>query len=80
MARSQERTKASSLLRLQQMLHVSRLHGDTTMGELVVELWAFLKERKKFWLLPIIMVLLAMGTLLVLTQGSVVAPFIYTLF
>ena len=50
------------------------------MGELMVELWAFLRERKKFWLLPIIMVLLAMGTLLVLTQGSVVAPFIYTLF
>jgi hypothetical protein len=50
------------------------------MGEFAVELWAFLKERKKFWLLPIITVLLALGALLVLTQGSVVAPFIYTLF
>jgi hypothetical protein len=50
------------------------------MGELAIELWAFLKERKKFWLLPIIIVLLVMGSLLVLTQGSVVAPFIYTLF
>lgn len=50
------------------------------MGELAGELWAFLKERKKFWLLPIILVLVMMGTLLVLTQGSVVAPFIYTLF
>jgi hypothetical protein len=50
------------------------------MGEFVAELWAFLKERKKFWLLPIITVLLGLGTLLVLTQGSVVAPFIYTLF
>ena len=50
------------------------------MGEFVMELWAFMKERKKFWLLPIIMVLLLLGTLMVLTQGSAVAPFIYTLF
>ena len=49
------------------------------MGEFVMELWAFMKERKKFWLLPIIMVLLFLGTLMVLTQGSAVAPFIYTL-
>ena len=50
------------------------------MGELLVELWAFMKERKKFWLLPIVVVLLLFGSLLVLTQGTVVAPFIYTLF
>jgi hypothetical protein len=50
------------------------------MGEFALELWAFMKERKKFWLLPIIAVLLLFGTLVVLTQGSVVAPFIYTLF
>jgi hypothetical protein len=50
------------------------------MGELLRELWAFMRERKKFWLLPIVMVLLLFGTLVVLTQGSVVAPFIYTLF
>ena len=50
------------------------------MGELLTELWAFMKERKKFWLLPIIMVLLVLGTLIVLGQGSAVAPFIYTLF
>ncbi|HEX2523058.1 MAG TPA: DUF5989 family protein [Terriglobia bacterium] len=50
------------------------------MGEFVMELWAFMKERKKFWLLPIILVLLMLGTLIVLTQGSAVAPFIYTLF
>jgi hypothetical protein len=50
------------------------------MGEFVMELWAFMRERKKFWLLPIIMVLLMLGTLIVLTQGSAVAPFIYTLF
>ena len=50
------------------------------MGEFVIELWSFLKVRKKFWLLPIIAVLVLFGALLVLTQGSAVAPFIYTLF
>ena len=50
------------------------------MGDFVIELWAFMKERKKFWLLPILVVLLLLGTLIVLTQGSAVAPFIYTLF
>jgi hypothetical protein len=50
------------------------------MGELISELWLFMRERKKFWLLPIVVVLLLFGSLLVLTQGSVVAPFIYTLF
>ena len=50
------------------------------MGEFIVELWAFMKERKKFWLLPIIIVLMLLGGLIVLTQGSAVAPFIYTLF
>ena len=50
------------------------------MGEFVLELWAFMKERKKFWLLPIVLVLALVGTLIVLTQGSAVAPFSYTLF
>lgn len=50
------------------------------MGEFVMELWAFMKERKKFWLLPIVVVLVLFGSLIVLTQGSAVAPFIYTLF
>ncbi len=44
------------------------------------EFWEFLRERKKYWLLPIIFVLLLMGGLIVLTQGSAVAPFVYTLF
>lgn len=44
------------------------------------ELWAFLLVRKKLWLLPIIIVMVLLGGLLVLAQGSVVAPFIYTLF
>ncbi|MBI3798673.1 MAG: hypothetical protein HY268_17120 [Deltaproteobacteria bacterium] len=50
------------------------------MWEFIGELWAFMKERKKFWLLPIILVLILFGSLIVLTQGSVVAPLIYTLF
>ena len=50
------------------------------MDGFIMELWAFMKERKKFWLLPIFIALLAFGTLIVLTQGSAVAPFIYTLF
>ncbi len=44
------------------------------------DLWAFMKVRKKFWLLPIIMVLLAFGALIVFTSGSAIAPFVYTLF
>jgi len=44
------------------------------------DLWGFLKERKKWWLLPMVLVLLLFGALIVLTSGSAVAPFIYTLF
>ena len=47
---------------------------------IIKELWAFLRVRKKFWLLPIIVVMALLGGLLVLVQGSAVAPFIYTLF
>lgn len=50
------------------------------MIELLIDLWGFMKARKKFWLAPIIIVMLLLGTLLVLSQGSAVAPFIYTLF
>jgi hypothetical protein len=50
------------------------------MADFVVELWAFMRERKKFWLLPIVLILVLFGGLIVLTQGSAVAPFIYTLF
>jgi hypothetical protein len=48
--------------------------------EFLKDLWAFLKVRKKFWLMPIIIVLLLFGVLIVLTSGSAIAPFIYTLF
>ena len=44
------------------------------------ELWAFMRERKKFWLFPILFMIAVLGGLIVLTQGTAVAPFIYTLF
>lgn len=50
------------------------------MLDLIKDLWEFLKARKKFWLAPIIFVLLLLGALIVLSEGSAVAPFIYTLF
>ena len=50
------------------------------MIDLVKDLWAFMKARKKFWLAPIILIMLLLGALLVLAHGSAVAPFIYTLF
>ncbi|MBF0267885.1 MAG: hypothetical protein HQL44_04790 [Alphaproteobacteria bacterium] len=46
----------------------------------LAELWMFLKVRKKFWLLPILIMMVVFGGLIVLSQGSAVAPFIYTLF
>ena len=46
----------------------------------IAELWAFMRERKKWWLLPVIAVLLMVGLLLAFAQGSVLAPFIYTFF
>jgi drug/metabolite transporter superfamily protein YnfA len=46
----------------------------------VGDLWSFLKERKKWWLLPMVIVLLLFGLLIVFTSGSAIAPFIYTLF
>ena len=47
---------------------------------ILAEFWEFMRVRKKFWLLPIVAVLVMLGFLLVLTQGSAVAPFIYALF
>jgi len=46
----------------------------------IAELWKFMKVRKKFWLLPIIIMMALFGGLVVLSQGSAVAPFIYTIF
>ena len=48
--------------------------------DFLIEFWEFLKVRKKYWLLPILLVLVLFGGLIILSQGSVVAPFIYTIF
>ncbi|MGP0129286.1 MAG: DUF5989 family protein [cyanobacterium endosymbiont of Rhopalodia musculus] len=48
--------------------------------DLIKDIWAFLNERKKYWLAPLVITLVLLGTLIVFTQGSVIAPFIYTLF
>ena len=50
------------------------------MLDLLTDLWAFMKERKKFWMGPIILVLVLLGGLIVFAQGSSLAPFIYTIF
>jgi hypothetical protein len=50
------------------------------MLELIKDLWVFLKQRKKLWMAPIIAIMVSLGVLLVLTQGSALAPFVYTLF
>ena len=48
--------------------------------DLIKDIWDFLKVRKKFWLAPLILTLIIMGTLIFFTQGSIVAPFIYSIF
>jgi len=48
--------------------------------DFISELWTFMKVRKKFWLLPVIIMMAVFGGLVVLSQGSAVAPFIYTIF
>ncbi|CAG1010665.1 hypothetical protein BURK2_04082 [Burkholderiales bacterium] len=50
------------------------------MFELFKDLFAFMRERKKYWLLPVVVILVLLGGLIVLAQGSAIAPFIYTLF
>ncbi len=47
---------------------------------IIIEFWEFMKVRKKFWLLPVIIILLLFGALIVFTESSAIAPFIYTLF
>ncbi len=51
-----------------------------TQSYLARELWAFMRERKKFWMLPMLLVLVVIGGLLIFAQGSVLAPLIYTIF
>ncbi len=51
-----------------------------SQSSLVRELWSFMKARKKWWLMPLVLLMLLVGTLLVFAKGSVLAPFIYTIF
>ncbi len=48
--------------------------------DLIQDIWGFLRERKKYWLAPLIITLVLLGALIIFTQGSAIAPFIYTLF
>jgi hypothetical protein len=57
-----------------------RLLSFSSMRTLLSEFWAFLRTRKKWWLAPIVIILLLFGSLIVFTQGSALAPFIYTIF
>ena len=64
-----------------QLPQKQREHGETVlMLDLMRDLWGFMRERKKFWMTPLILVLILMGALVILAQFSAVAPFIYTLF
>lgn len=58
----------------------SEVLSPMSQASITRELWSFLKVRKKWWLLPLILVMLLVGALLVFAQGSVLAPFIYTIF
>jgi hypothetical protein len=60
--------------------HAAAVLGRLSMGSFVVEFWEFLRVRKKFWLAPLMITMALFGALVVASQGSVIAPFIYTLF
>ncbi len=67
------------------MLQLSSIHLKTNFNygyimDFIKELWMFLRLRKKLWLAPIVIVMMILGGLLLLAQGSVIAPFIYTIF
>ena len=56
-------------------------YGETVlMWDFLKDLWAFMHERKKFWMAPILLILVLLGTVIILAEGSVIAPFIYALF
>jgi hypothetical protein len=61
-------------------LHADVLRNLMGKGRVLSELWQFLRQEKKYWLLPIVVVFVLLGFLIVLSQSSAVAPFIYTLF
>jgi len=66
--------------RREQIVHPQRNAPELLKSGFVVDFWAFLRFRKKLWLLPIILVLVAFGGLMVLAEGAAIAPFIYSLF
>ena len=61
-------------------ISVGSSRGQMGTSSLLREMWLFMRVRKKFWLLPVILVLFLVGALLIITQGSALAPFIYTVF
>ena len=65
---------------LKKTIQIMTLKISFDIMSFLIEFWKFLKVRKKFWLLPIILVLALFGGLIILSQGSAVAPFIYTIF
>ncbi|MBI5659093.1 MAG: hypothetical protein HZC43_05995 [Nitrosomonadales bacterium] len=62
------------------MRSLREIHVKGLLMEMIKELWAFLRARKKYWLWPIFVMMALLGALIVLAQGSAIAPFIYTLF
>jgi len=62
------------------MVEIVSFLGEILVLEVVKDFWGFLKVRKKYWLLPILFMLILLGALIVFTQGTAVAPFVYTLF
>jgi len=80
--RAPPRRSHGSHSRLFKLLYASRIVLDRRIGmfDILKELWVFLRERKKYWLMPIVLVLVAIGGILVAVNGSVIAPLIYTLF
>ena len=67
------------MLQLNKKIMTNQPDPDSKLS-IISEFWDFLKTRKKWWLGPIVLIMLLMGLLIVLTEGSAVAPFIYTLF
>ena len=65
---------------MKKIIQIMTLKISFDIMSFLIEFWKFLKVRKKFWLLPILLVLALFGGLIILSQGSAVAPFIYTIF
>jgi hypothetical protein len=61
-------------------ISIRTILGETQNMDFITDLWGFMRTRKKYWLLPIIITLLFFGMLIVFTSGSAIAPFIYTIF